>query len=293
MTRRLTRRSFLTRSAATTATAAGLALGPRRLSPAQAAQSTRPTHKDTLGLEKHGKRIPVILDTDIGGDIDDTWALVMMLKSPEFDVKLVTSDSGNDTYRARLIAKLLEVAGRTDVPVGIGCRPGDKPGRQSAWVGDYDLSKYPGTVHEDGVGAIIDAVRDCDGPMTLAAIGPVPNLPEVLDRAPDVADKARFVGMHGSVRRGYGGSKKLSAEYNVRAAPKALQKVFAAPWEITITPLDTCGIVRLEGERFEKVYRSKDTTDRSHFHTSACVGFPEVAGANDVVELAESRFIGR
>jgi len=36
-----------------------------------------------------------------------------------------------------------------------------------------------------------------------------------------------------------------------------------------------------------------DTTDRSHFHTSACVGFPEVAGANDVVELAESRFIGR
>jgi len=38
---------------------------------------------------------------------------------------------------------------------------------------------------------------------------------------------------------------------------------------------------------------SVDTTDRSHFHTSACVGFPEVAGANDVVELAESRFIGR
>lgn len=256
MTRQLTRRSFLTRSAATAAT--GLALGSRRPSPARAAEGTRPTHQATLGLRKQGKRIPVILDTDIGGDIDDTWALVMMLKSPEFDVKLVTSDSGNDTYRARLIAKLLEIAGRTDVPVGIGCRPGDKPGRQSAWVGDYDLSKYPGTVHEDGVGAIIDTVRDCDGPMTLAAIGPVPNLPEVLARAPDVADKARFVGMHGSVRRGYGGSKKLSAEYNVRAAPKALQKVFAAPWEITITPLDTCGIVHLEGERFQKVYRSKD-----------------------------------
>ncbi|NQT15930.1 MAG: nucleoside hydrolase [Planctomycetes bacterium] len=258
MKRRLTRRSFLTRSAATTATAAGLALCFPRLPSASAAESRRPTHQDTLGLQKQGKRIPVILDTDIGDDIDDTWALVMMLKSPELDVKLITSDSGNDTYRARLIAKLLEVAGRTDIPVGIGCRPGDKPGRQSAWVGDYDLSKYPGTVHEDGVGAIIDTVRNCEAPMTLAAIGPVHNLPQVLARAPDVADKARFVGMHGSVRLGYGGSKKLSPEYNVRANPKALQAVFAAPWEITITPLDTCGIVHLEGERFQKVYRSKD-----------------------------------
>ena len=34
-------------------------------------------------------RVPVILDTDIGGDIDDTWALAMLLKSPELDLKLV------------------------------------------------------------------------------------------------------------------------------------------------------------------------------------------------------------
>lgn len=38
------------------------------------------------------KPIPVILDTDIGGDIDDTWALVMTLKSPELDVKLIVSN---------------------------------------------------------------------------------------------------------------------------------------------------------------------------------------------------------
>ncbi len=37
-------------------------------------------------------RIPVILDTDIGGDIDDTWALGLLLKSPELDLKLVVGD---------------------------------------------------------------------------------------------------------------------------------------------------------------------------------------------------------
>ena len=229
MTRRVTRRSFLTRSAATTATAAGLALGSRCLSPVRAAQSTRPTHEATLGLRKQGKRIPVILDTDIGGDIDDTWALVMLLKSPELDVKLVTSDSGNDTYRARTHRQAARSRRADRRPVGIGCRPGDKPGRQSAWVGDYDLAKYPGKVHEDGVRAIIDTIRNsrrADHAGSPSAR--CPTSPRSLRRAPDVADKARFVGMHGSVRRGYGGSKKISAEYNVRAdaqgAPGGLRR---------------------------------------------------------------------
>ena len=53
--------------------------------------------------------------------------------------------------------------------------------------------------------------------------------------------------------RGYGGSEAVSAEYNVRAYPQACQKVFAAPWDVTITPLDTCGLVRLEGARYRAV----------------------------------------
>ena len=35
------------------------------------------------------KKIPVILNTDIGGDIDDSWALSFLLRSPELDTKLV------------------------------------------------------------------------------------------------------------------------------------------------------------------------------------------------------------
>jgi inosine-uridine nucleoside N-ribohydrolase len=64
-------------------------------------------------------KVPVILDTDIGSDIDDAWALAMMLRSPELDVKLVTSCTSDTTARARIIAKMLALAGR-DVPVGIG-----------------------------------------------------------------------------------------------------------------------------------------------------------------------------
>lgn len=71
--------------------------------------------------------IPVILDTDIGTDIDDTWALAIMLNCPELDVKLVTSDTGDTIYRSKLIARMLEVADRTDIPVGIGIRQCEDP----------------------------------------------------------------------------------------------------------------------------------------------------------------------
>jgi len=205
------------------------------------------------------KPIPVILDTDIGGDIDDTWALAMILKCPELDVKLVVSDTGDTIYRAKIIAKMLEVAGRTDVPVGIG-KPFDvrKHYNQGAWVEDYDLASYPGVVHEDGIGALIDTIMSSPEPVALICIGPVPNIGEALRREPGLADRARFVGMHGSVYRGYGGSDETSAECNVVNHTPDCQQAFTAAWDLTITPLDTCGIVTLEGEKYQAVRHCQD-----------------------------------
>jgi inosine-uridine nucleoside N-ribohydrolase len=92
------------------------------------------------------RSIPAILDTDIGGDIDDTWALAMMLRSPELDVKLAVTDTGDTTYRARVVAKMLESGGRVDVPIGMGIHLEDLSCNQADWVAAYDLSSYPGRV---------------------------------------------------------------------------------------------------------------------------------------------------
>jgi inosine-uridine nucleoside N-ribohydrolase len=167
------------------------------------------------------RKIPVILDTDIGSDIDDTWALALALKSPELDVKLVVTDTGDTMHRARIAARMLEIGGRTDVPVGIGIPLESARRNQDSWVEGYRLSSYPGPVHEDGVGAIVDTIMRSPGPITLICIGPVPNIAAALVREPAIARRARFVGMHGSIRRGYGGSTEVSAEYNVHAYPQA------------------------------------------------------------------------
>jgi len=204
------------------------------------------------------KKIPVILDTDIGDDIDDTWALVMLLKSPEFDIKMVIGDNHNGIYRAKIIARMLEIADRTDIPIGMAYSKRQDGGNQSDWVKNYDLKSYPGKIYEDGVGALIDIIKKSDEKITVIAIGPVPNLAEALRREPSIAENVSFVGMHGSVYLGYDGSEKISAEYNVKIDVKACQKVFTAPWDMVITPLDTCGLVHLRGDKYAKVRNSND-----------------------------------
>jgi len=203
-----------------------------------------------------GQKIPVIFDTDICDDIDDTWALAMLLQSPEFDVKLVTTAVGNTKSKAKTIAKFLEIAGRTDIPIGVGVQQHKGSHRQDAWAKDYDLSSYPGKIYEDGVQALIDIIMKSRKPIKLVAVGPLPNIAEALEREPKIAKKAEFVGMHGSVRRGYGNNPKPSAEYNVRAFVKEAQKVFTAPWDMTITPLDTCGIIQLKNQKYQKVLKN-------------------------------------
>jgi inosine-uridine nucleoside N-ribohydrolase len=210
-----------------------------------------------------GRKIAVIYDTDICDDIDDTWALSLLLQSPQFDVKLITTEVGNTQSKAKTVAKFLQTVGRTDIPVGIGIQQHKGHHRQDAWAKDYELSSYPGTIYEDGVQAMIDTIMKSRGLIKLVATGPLPNVAAALEREPKIAEKAEFVGMHGSIRLGYDGSPTPSAEYNVKAFVKEAQKVFTAPWPMTITPLDTCGLVQLNGQKYQKVLKRNSVLTRA------------------------------
>jgi len=180
----------------------------------------------------------------------------MLLQSPEFDVKLITTAVRNTPSKAKVVAKFLETVGRTDIPIGIGVQHNQASHRQQAWIEGYELSSYPGTIYEDGVQALIDTIMKSRRKIKLVATGPLPNVAAALEREPKIAEKAEFVGMHGSIRLGYGGNPTPSAEYNVKAFVKEAQKVFTAPWEMTITPLDTCGLIQLKGEKYQKVLKN-------------------------------------
>lgn len=200
--------------------------------------------------------IPVILDTDIGLDVDDVWALAYLLQCPELEIKLITTCTGDTTYRAALVAKILEVAGRTDIPVGVGLVGEASLKTHSEWLGDYELSDYPGVVYTDGITAIAETILVSEEVVTLIAIGPLTNVAAALDHTPSLVENSKFVGMHGSLRVGYVGIAKAMREFNVAHDAAACQKVFAAPWPKTITPLDTCGTAALKGDQYKQVAAS-------------------------------------
>ncbi len=197
--------------------------------------------------------IPVILDTDLGHDVDDVWALAFLLRCPELDVRLVTTCTGDTVYRARLAAKILQLMGREDIPIGVGIPLDENPHTHADWLGDYELADYPGTIHHDGVGALCETILASSEQVALVCIGPLPNIAAALARAPEITAKARFVGMHGSIRRGYLDAPKPMREFNVKMHALSCRAVFEADWPKVITPLDTCGNVILEGERFARL----------------------------------------
>ena len=207
------------------------------------------------------KSIPVILHTDLGTDIDDSWALLMLLRQKQLKPLMVLSDTGDAAYRAAIAARILETAGRTEVEVGIGCSDDDKRCVKTLgpWMKSYDIREYPGKVHEDGAARAVEIIRASKEPVTLISIGPCPAVAKMLAMAPEITGKVNFVGMFGSVYLGYNGKPGRCPEYNVYMNQKASKKVLQAPWlSSRITPLDTCGLVKLNKEFFAELTASKD-----------------------------------
>jgi inosine-uridine nucleoside N-ribohydrolase len=220
-------------------------------------------HEASSGTGVRPARVPVILDTDIGDDIDDTWALVMLLGLAQVDLKLIVTAVDDTETKTRLVAKILQQVGRTDIPIATGVKTSDRKINQFEWLADYDLSTYPGTVIKDGVQATIDLVKSAPKPVTILVIGPQTNLKEALRRDPSIAANARIVAMAGSVAIGYEGKNEPDAEYNVARDVEAARAVFAAPWEITIAPLDVCGTLVLSGDRYNTVKTSQSPRART------------------------------
>ena len=232
---------------------------------------------------------PVILDTDICDDIDDTWALALLVQSPELDCKLVTTAVGNTEAKAKVVAKFLDKVGHANIPVGVGIKQHDGTHRHTDWAKDYDLSSYSGGAYKDGVGRLIDVVMKSPQRVTIIAVGPLPNIGAALQREPRIAEKADFIGMHGSIYKGYGGRDKPDPEYNVVADVAACRKVFTAPWPITITPLDTCGLVVLKGDKYKKIFQRDSAITNNLLQNYRLWQENGVRGQNKEINAADLR----
>lgn len=190
-------------------------------------------------------RVPIIFDNDAGSDIDDLWALALALKHPNIDLRGVTTVAGDTQMRARIVAKMLRMAGRPDVPVAAG--PGEPlvTVERGAPGGPQPKLTHAGLVHDDdpeaecdypdAIELILDALARAETPITLVATGAWTNIALVLQRA-DARQRANIAAialMGGEVHW-------MLAESNVRNDPEAAEVVlhagvptFVGTWSVT------------------------------------------------------------
>lgn len=198
---------------------------------------------------------PVIIDTDVGSFIDDSFAIAYAVLSQDLDVKLVVTCTDDTTARARVTAKLLRQIGRDDIPIGIGIKNENRTIHTLFdWAKNEDLSGYKGGVFQDGVGKMAEVLSASDEVVDIIAIGPMTNFPSLVKRYPGTVKKARIRAMAGSIHTGYHGTKRPAAEYNVMLCPWCMEVLLEAGWvDVTITPLDTCGEFTLDADQMKRV----------------------------------------
>jgi inosine-uridine nucleoside N-ribohydrolase len=190
---------------------------------------------------------PVLVDCDPG--VDDAIALLYLLASPEVEVVGIASVFGNNTARTCALnaMRVLELAGRTDIPVAVGA---DAPlvgevtylathvhgedGLGDAGLPEADGSRIdPRPAHQ----LYADLADRYAGELRILAIGPLTNLAHALDRLPALPSMVRDVVIMGGAAD-VAGNQSPAAEANVIHDPEAAQRVLAAGWTTTLVPLD-------------------------------------------------------
>lgn len=188
----------------------------------------------------------IIIDCDPG--IDDALALLLALKSPEVEVLGITTTAGNTTLAQSTdnAAKVLELAGRQDVPIYRGSdRPlvitgrGAEDTHGSDGLGDIGLQKSEIQIHDGAVDFILDTLREHPaGDVSVIAIGPLSNIARALRRDPETIRRMKELMIMGGAYKSHGNCTPV-AEFNVWFDPHAAAEVFENLGRpITMTGLD-------------------------------------------------------
>jgi inosine-uridine nucleoside N-ribohydrolase len=199
----------------------------------------------------------IIIDTDIGTDIDDAFAVGLALHSPEFKILGVTSAWGDTHLRARLLSRFLKETGRPDIPIAMGIAK-QPPGKvEILSQAPYAEGSPADLQYPNAVDFLLEQIRAHPGEITLISIGPETNLGAAIDRDAATFRKLKqVVLMGGSVYRGYsqsnyGKTHGPDPEWNILCDIQAAQRVFTSGVPLYVMPLDSTQIKLQELERAE------------------------------------------
>ena len=202
-------------------------------------------------------RTKIILDTDIGGDIDDVLALAFAMNCPELEILAVTTVNTDPPMRARIARKMLDRFDHSHVPVA----PGEKDMFDGRATFCKDINAAVVLDPEDtvsdasGVELIIETIRSHPGEVVLVGIGPFTNIAAGFKKAPNLSDDIdQLILMGGQVNQ-------AEPESNIQCDPAAASYVLNLPVRKTLLTLDATKDCPYTASQQRPLRESKDSRD--------------------------------
>ena len=205
----------------------------------------------TVGLLIAQKPIPIIVDTDIGDDIDDALALALALQSPELDIRLITTVVDDVESRTRLVWKQLGLYGRQDIPIATGAPQPLLDPIINRRMPQFDVltaaDQPPAAAKRNAVDQIILTLLNSKEKITLVPIGPLTNIALALRTEPRIKDHIEKIVLMG------GAYYPARREYNIYRDRIAAEIVFSSGLPIVGVGLDVTEPCKLEGADLERL----------------------------------------
>ena len=195
-------------------------------------------------------REKIIIDTDIGDDIDDAFAVGLALSSPEFQVLGFSASFGDTPARAKMLDRMLGELGHSDIPVAMGT-PVNVNLNAFTQRRYAEGGAFARPSHANSVDFILEQARKYPGQVTLVAIGPLPNIGAAIDKDASTFRKLkRVVIMGGSIRTmtdPYGVAAPIAPhpEWNIKNDIASAKKLFAAGVPLLVMPLDSTANLKM------------------------------------------------
>ena len=205
--------------------------------------------------------IPIILDTDIGSDVDDAYALALAATHPRLDLRAVTTVYGKPDVRAAIARKLLVLLGREDVPVAAG-RARAADGHDPFWGGWEgkglleEGEKVEGVSDKPAAELMAEVLRASPGKVTIVPVGGLSNVADLLQASPELKPKIeRLVIMGGCVRPITIEGVEVPARFetNLHNDVDAAAAVLSSGLPITLVPAETTFKTKLLRPDFERI----------------------------------------
>lgn len=206
-----------------------------------------PNNYVSAGETKDDGPVPMIIDTDIGDDIDDAFCLTLAFKLHLANkvniLGVITSGKGSHQERAGLVLRLQRsVLGDASIPIYMGSAPGDSKRNYMSCAVSGSFESF-----ESSVSSVVERIRAASKQVCVLCIGPLDNVRVLLDALQD-PESVRLCLMGGSFYKSFDAQPPQIAEYNVRKNIENWRYV-TSHTNALIVPLDVAGAARFKDWR--------------------------------------------